>query len=302
VALLSALFTSSALTQTARAGQESYFTPNQFACTAAEKVLISKNMPRSLFAQRIEAAVVRTEELSGQMDSFTQRQIYRRLRAHSFPLAMAHEVEKSESENPDFWKALAEWRNEARQAKAKSKNPILDLTSVPDAYREVERLVKPRNAESSDDFEVRAVSHVLRVAEPLTIWLLRQPRNSVSATQLITEALDIYKGDIVVAVGAIGTLFDEERMQSNPRNKLAVLGSRMKEIFEGDKNPAGSNYHFWSYLSMGLKGDTVAPALFSFAYERVYQRDENEYQADQLGLKTGKLLHHLVSSEMRCRR
>lgn len=272
--------------------------PIHLACNVAKNLDYKGSYKPDVNQLKLTEAKKRTEGFSERSDlSLTRKQIYKRLIAHSFPLAY---VEGKEFPNDrSLWKGLAELRSLAKVVSRQSPE-LVNLTEDIDLYKKVVELSPDNNVSGSYEKDSAAIDQVLRTANPLISWLLQQPKNSVYPGKLISTALDIYDGDIVLSLGVIGTIFDQERMVSHPRNRLAVLGSRMKPIFSGDRNPMGSNYHFWSYLNMALKDDVIRPKAFSFAYEMIYQGDTFEFAADGLGLKTGATLRKiLTNNEMR---
>ena len=269
--------------------------PNQLACSVVSKLDYKNSYrPDSIKIKLIEAKK-RTEDFSNRSDlSLIKKKIYKRLVAHSFPLAYVEGKELPADKN--LWNGLAELRSNALRD-SKQRADVINLTDDNDLYKKVVELSPENNNSGLNEKDSAAVDQVLQSASPLIAWLLQQPKSSVLPTTLVNIALDIYDDDIVLALGIIGTVFDQERMYSHPRNKLAVLGSKMKPLFIGDRNPMGSNYHFWSYLNMALKGDFIQPKAFSYAYEKVYQGDDFEFAADGLGLKTGTALRKILTNK-----
>ncbi len=270
----------------------SYFQPEAVACEIKKHIDQRGTYSKERFEKDLFQANSFTNDLAEHSGGWIRRQVYKRLRAHSIPLAMVGNNVDLNEEGTDLWTGIERSRTEAFQ----DKNNLKDLTIFDNSLDEI---TAKSNSLYFDDSEIEAfnISKTLRNANPLINWLLSQPKGSVKLTSLLKRGLELYEDNLVVTIGIIGTLFDEERMMSHPRNKLAVLNSKMYPLWKNDVDPYGSNYHFWAYLSMALKGDRVAPGLFSFAYERVYQSDAGDYAADQLGLEMGYMLRTLIFSK-----
>lgn len=131
------------------------------------------------------------------------------------------------------------------------------------------------------------------VAEPVVEFLLAQRPGSVTAVQLMRKATEFYAGDVLTAYGVIAFLFYEEAKGTKVRPYHQVLAGRMKPQL-ASFDDVGMNYHFWTYLSLGLQGHRLLGGSASFFLETIRQRDVAENKADLLGLEAGLSLRNCL--------
>ena len=147
----------------------------------------------------------------------------------------------------------------------------------------------------------QAFTVALKVSDPLVWWLLKQKKGQVEPYELVKKALEMYNNDFLTAMGVIGFIFEEERRNAFPRNKTAILGTRIKPLFCDLKDdPIGYNYHFWAYMNLALQGGGTAESTFNYFFQKVYQKDLGDYWANKLGIELGKMaLSHTSRVQIR---
>jgi hypothetical protein len=137
------------------------------------------------------------------------------------------------------------------------------------------------------------------LAQPLVDWLLAQPPGSVAPWTLVKKGLEFYRGDLLTALGVIGDMFSGEvivpSLLDGVSRKHLPLASRMKPLVSGSADdPVGHNYHFWAYLNLAIQGYGPSLKAKSFVYEKLWQRDDGDYQADHAGIEAGALARQFI--------
>lgn len=125
--------------------------------------------------------------------------------------------------------------------------------------------------------------------DPLVDMLMKEKPESLTHYELLKKVTNLYGGDVLTALGAIGQVFDMERVNVTPRSKRLVLASRLKPLFPESKDKFGDNYHFWLYLNTSIQGKGRAAKLMSLTYEGL-QGDFDDMKADNLGLDAGRMI------------
>jgi hypothetical protein len=117
----------------------------------------------------------------------------------------------------------------------------------------------------SDDIYINTQQKTASMANPLVLWLLGQPKHSVSHWALLNFATNVYGGDILTALGVIGEMFYQETLNVSDRNRQAVLASKMIPLLQpATSNPVGDNYHFWQIITASyFRGGTVLGRIYS---------------------------------------
>jgi hypothetical protein len=127
-------------------------------------------------------------------------------------------------------------------------------------------------------------------SSPLFMWLLEQENFSVSPEKLFNKALEIY-GNPIVALGVIPWIFSGDALTVN-RGTSSVVSYKIERLVEGDDIP-GLQYHFWGYLTQGIIGNKARVGTLAYIYEKLYQKDLQDWAVDALSLKTAD---HIRSS------
>lgn len=120
-------------------------------------------------------------------------------------------------------------------------------------------------------------------SSPLFMWLLEQENYSVTPEKLFNKALEIY-GDPIVALGVIPWIFSGDALTVD-RGTSSVVSHKIEKLVEGDDIP-GLQYHFWGYLTQGIIGNKARVGALAYLYEKVYQKDLQDWTVDALSLKT----------------
>jgi hypothetical protein len=133
-----------------------------------------------------------------------------------------------------------------------------------------------------DEFVVKA-SQFNHFSSPLVLWLLKQKEFSVSPEKLFEKALEIY-GDPMVAIGVNAWITSGDALVVN-RGNSSVITYKLERLVEGNDVP-GLQYHFWGYLTQGLIGNKLRVGALAYIYEKLYQKDIEDWTVDALSLKT----------------
>lgn len=136
------------------------------------------------------------------------------------------------------------------------------------------------------------------LVSPLFIWLLEQENFSVSPEELFNKSLEIY-GNPMVALGVIPWIFSGDALTVD-RGTSSVVSFKMERLVEGDDIP-GLQYHFWGYIMQGIMGNKVRAGSLAYIYEKLYQKDIQDWTVDVLSLKTGDLMRAALKNPGRCR-
>lgn len=134
-------------------------------------------------------------------------------------------------------------------------------------------------------------------SSPLFIWLLEQEDFSVSPEKLYNKALEIY-GNPMVALGVIPWIFSGDALTVD-RGTSSVVSYKMERLVEGDDVP-GLQYHFWGYLTQGIMGNKARVGALAYIYEKLYQKDIQDWTIDALSLKTGDKIRAAFKNPENC--
>ncbi len=191
---------------------------------------------------------------------------------------------------------------------SESSHPLLDLVGKSD-MNSLRSLIDLRSTLPSffipDGPQQKIFFHRFDVlSQPFVSWLLTKQIHQLSAIELVSQVTEQNNGDVLTALGLIGQSFHYERMYVTSagvesRAKLALLGSRIKPLYEPSKNPIGVNYHFWAYLNMGLQGPLTEERIFSIAYEK-WAEDKDEFVIDNLGMTIGLRVRRIILENKSC--
>ena len=135
-------------------------------------------------------------------------------------------------------------------------------------------------------------------SSPLFMWLLEQDNYSVTPEKLFSKALEIY-GNPMVALGVIPWVFSGDALTVD-RGTSSVVSHKIERLVEGDDIP-GLQYHFWGYLTQGMIGNKIRVGLLAFLYEKLYQKDLQDWTVDVLSLKTGDQIRSAFKNPENCR-
>lgn len=135
-------------------------------------------------------------------------------------------------------------------------------------------------------------------SSPLFIWLLQQEDYSVTPEQIYSKALEIY-GDPIVALGVIPWIFSGDALTVN-RGTSSVVSYKMEKLVEGDDIP-GLQYHFWGYLTQGIIGNSARVGTLAYIYEKLYQKDIQDWTVDALSLRFGKQIRSAFKNPELCK-
>lgn len=135
-------------------------------------------------------------------------------------------------------------------------------------------------------------------SSPLFIWLLKQKDFSVTPEKLFSKALEIY-GNPIVALGVIPWVFSGDALTVN-RGTSSVVSYKIEKLVEGDDIP-GLQYHFWGYLTQGIIGNKARVGALAYIYEKLYQKDLQDWTVDALSLKTGEQIRSSFNNLDQCR-
>ncbi|MBC7713952.1 MAG: hypothetical protein H7177_11475 [Rhizobacter sp.] len=134
-------------------------------------------------------------------------------------------------------------------------------------------------------------------SSPLFVWLLDQKNFSVTPEKLFSKALEIY-GDPIVALGVIPWIMSGDALTVD-RQTSSVVSYKLERLVEGDDVP-GLHYHFWGYLTQGFIGNKLRVGTLAFIYEKLYQKDIQDWTIDALSLKTSQQIRDSFRHPERC--
>ncbi|MBY0416097.1 MAG: hypothetical protein K2Q18_18135 [Bdellovibrionales bacterium] len=132
---------------------------------------------------------------------------------------------------------------------------------------------------------------------PLFMWLLEQKDFSVTPEKLYDKALEIY-GNPIVALGVIPWIFSGDALTVDRRTS-SVVSYKIERLVEGDDIP-GLQYHFWGYLTQGIIGNKNRVGALAYIYEKLYQKDIQDWTVDALSLKTGEKIRSAYKNPDQC--
>lgn len=132
---------------------------------------------------------------------------------------------------------------------------------------------------------------------PLFLWMLKQKDFSISPEMIFEKALEIY-GDPIVAIGVIPWVFSGDALTVH-RGTSSVVSYKMEKMVEGNDIP-GLQYHFWGYLTQAIIGNKNRVGALAYIYEKLYQKDLQDWTADSLSLKTGQKIRNYIKSIQAC--
>jgi hypothetical protein len=160
-------------------------------------------------------------------------------------------------------------------------NPIMQKKSGVDDKHLYKLVIGNPNHKTFDKFvyESQKYNHF---SSPLFVWLLEQKDYSVSPEELFNKALEIYDNPIV-ALGVIPWIFSGDALTVD-RGTSSVVSHKIERLVDGDDVP-GLQYHFWGYLTQGLIGNKIRVGALAYIYEKVYQKDIQDWEIDKLSLK-----------------
>lgn len=134
-------------------------------------------------------------------------------------------------------------------------------------------------------------------SSPLFLWLLKQEDYSVTPEKLFAKTLEIY-GDPIVALGVIPWVFSGDALTVD-RGTSSVVSHKIERLVEGDDIP-GLQYHFWGYLTQGIIGNRIRVGTLAYVYEKLYQKDLQDWTVDALSLRTGHQIRTYFKNPERC--
>ncbi len=134
-------------------------------------------------------------------------------------------------------------------------------------------------------------------SSPLFVWLVEQKNFSVSPEKLFEKALEIY-GDPMVALGVISWIVSGDALAVD-RGTSSVVTYKLERLVEGNDVP-GLHYHFWGYLNQGLIGNKLRVGALAYIYEKLYQKDIQDWEIDKLSLKTSSRIRSAFKHPERC--
>ena len=134
-------------------------------------------------------------------------------------------------------------------------------------------------------------------SSPLFMWLLEQKDFSVTPEKLFEKALEIY-GNPIVALGVIPWIFSGDALTVD-RGTSSVVSYKIERLVAGDDIP-GLQYHFWGYLTQGIIGNNLRVGTLAYIYEKLYQKDLQDWTVDALSLKTGQKIRSSFKNLNQC--
>lgn len=137
-----------------------------------------------------------------------------------------------------------------------------------------------------------------RFSSPLFVWLLKQKDFSITPEKLFEKALEIY-GDPMVALGVIPWIMSGDALTVD-RGTSSVVSYKLERLVEGDDVP-GLHYHFWGYLTQGFIGNKLRVGALAYIYEKLYQKDIQDWSIDALSLKTSTQIRSAFKHPENCR-
>lgn len=166
-------------------------------------------------------------------------------------------------------------------------HPFLDENGLPIMQRNAKKpftlaIGNPKH-KKYEEFVVKA-SKYNHFSSPLVLWLLKQKEFSVSPEELFEKALEIY-GDPIVALGVIPWITSGDALVVN-RGNSSVVTYKLERLVDGDDVP-GYQYHFWGYINQAFIGNKLRVGAMAFVYEKLYQKDIQDWTIDKLSLRTG---------------
>ncbi len=159
-------------------------------------------------------------------------------------------------------------------------NPIMQKKAGVDEKNLYKLVIGNPNHKTFDKFvyESQKYNHF---SSPLFLWMLEQKDYSVSPEELFNKALEIYENP-VVALGVIPWIFSGDALTVD-RGTSSVVSHKMEKLVDGDDVP-GLQYHFWGYLTQGFIGNKIRVGALAYIYEKLYQKDIQDWKIDQLSL------------------
>jgi len=148
---------------------------------------------------------------------------------------------------------------------------------------------------SEFSYEAQKYNHF---ATPLFLWLLSQENFSVTPEKLFNKALEIY-GDPIVALGVIPWIMSGDALTVDRRTS-SVVSYKLERLVEGDDVP-GLQYHFWGYLTQGFIGNRLRVGTLAYIYEKLYQKDIQDWSIDALSLKTSQQIRSSFKNPEYCK-
>jgi hypothetical protein len=134
-------------------------------------------------------------------------------------------------------------------------------------------------------------------SSPLFVWLLKQKNFSVSPEKLFSKAMEIY-GDPIVALGVIPWIVSGDALTVD-RGTSSVVTHKLERLVEGDDIP-GLHYHFWGYLTQGFIGNKLRVGALAYIYEKLYQKDIQDWTIDKLSLRTSTQIRSSLKNPKIC--
>ena len=135
-------------------------------------------------------------------------------------------------------------------------------------------------------------------SSPLFVWMLKQKDYSVTPEKLFEKAVEIY-GDPMVAMGVIPWIFSGDALTVD-RGTSSVVSHKMERLVSGGDIP-GYQYHFWGYLTQAFIGNRLRVGALAYIYEKLYQKDLEDWTVDALSLKTGQKIRTSFKKPELCR-
>ncbi|MES2526711.1 MAG: hypothetical protein V4598_06470 [Bdellovibrionota bacterium] len=178
--------------------------------------------------------------------------------------------------------------------------PYLDDKGLPIEQKNVKKpftlvIGNPKH-KKFDEFVVEA-SKYNEFASPLVLWLLEQENFSVSPEKMFSKTLEMY-GDPIVALGVIAWITSGDALMVN-RGNSSVITYKFEKIVEGSDVP-GLQYHFWGYLTQGFIGNKLKVGALAYIYEKLYQKDIEDWTIDALSLKTSTRIRSAFKHPEKC--
>jgi hypothetical protein len=191
-----------------------------------------------------------------------------------------------------------------------TKEEVQKLAASPEQY-----ISTIENNPVSDDFRRQLsvgatavmMMHTGLKTEQFAKLVLHSPRESLSYRALFQDALSIANGDVLSAVGIIGTVLGLDAASPINRNRTSVVNSKIipalilsREEKIKSKNfnyQPGFNYHFWCHLGEAWIRSPSFIWARSFVYEDLIQKDPQEGSADKLAIETARKIQSLFMSD-----
>lgn len=135
-------------------------------------------------------------------------------------------------------------------------------------------------------------------SSPLFIWMMKQKNFSITPEKLFEKAMEIY-GDPMVALGVIPWIVSGDALAVN-RGTSSVVTHKLERLVEGNDIP-GLHYHFWGYLTQGFIGNKLRVGALAYIYEKLYQKDIQDWTIDALSLRTSTQIRRSLKRPEICR-